>query len=131
MPNTILQDQRSKELLNRVSKDISRLKDDVSTLFSHTGRHTIPESAGSLADYGRNRLNAGGAFAANQFRHIRENPGQSSAGILGGLVLLGAVGFGIYYLCKSDCRICRKEPTDHRDLDEQDQAGTELPPYIT
>jgi len=34
---------------------------------------------------------------------MRSHPAQSSAGILGGLLLLGAVGAGIYYLCKSDC----------------------------
>ncbi len=131
MTNTILQDKRSKDLLTRVSKDISRLKDDVSTLFSHTGKHTIPDSASRLADYSRNRLSAGGDLANSQLRYLREHPGQSSAGIVGGLILLGAVGVGIYYLCKSDCGICHSQPDDHRNLDGDKSSGTELPPYIT
>ena len=40
---------------------------------------------------------AGGHYAAS---YLRENPGRSSVGILGGLILLGAAGAGIYYLCK-------------------------------
>lgn len=93
----------TRHLLNSVSDDISNLRRDVASLFSHTSRKTIPSGARELADYGKDRLHAGSEFAASQLRYLRANPTQSSAGILGGLILLGAVGAGIYYLCKSNC----------------------------
>lgn len=92
-----------KDLMSRVGEDIKQLKSDVSSLLTHTGRHTLPDSARDLRDSARNSINAGGDYAASQIRYIRQHPGQSSAGILGGLILLGAVGAGIYYICNSDC----------------------------
>ena len=116
-----------KDLLGRVGDDLSQLRSDLSSFFSHTGRHTIPTSARDLRDSARERLSAGGDFAANQFRYIAENPTRSSIGIAGGLILLGAVGAGIYYLCKSDC--CFKGCSS--DTSEDESAEEELPAEIS
>ena len=122
--------QSTKEYLDCVSDDISQLRHDVASLFSHTGRHTIPDGARDIADYGRDRIHAGGEFAASQLRYMRAHPGQSSAGLLGGLILLGAVGAGIYYLCKSDC--CKRVSNDDEEPDfERPHGDIELPPYIS
>lgn len=110
MPNVLTEDRKMKDLISRLGEDISQLKSDMSSLVTHTGRHTLPDSARELKAHARDRLHAGGAFAASQLRYAREHPAQSSAGILGGLLILGAVGAGIYYLCKSDCvRFCSSE----------------------
>ncbi len=96
-------EQTTRSLLDSVSKDVSHLRRDISSLFSHTSRRAIPEGARELAEYGKDRLHAGGEFAASHLRNLRAHPGQTSIGLAGGLILLGAVGVGIYYLCKSGC----------------------------
>lgn len=106
MPNTITQDRKMKDLISRVGEDVGQLRSDVASLLSHTGRHTLPDSARDIRESAKDRLYAGGSYAASQLRHIRSHPAQSSAGILGGLILLGAVGVGIYYLCKCDGMSC-------------------------
>lgn len=102
----MIQDRKIQDLLSCVGDDVSQLKRDVSTLLSHTGKHTIPESARDLRESARNSLHNGGQYAAS---YLRAHPAQSSAGILGGLVLLGAVGAGIYYLCKCDSKKASEE----------------------
>lgn len=122
-------EQTTRSLLDSVSKDVSHLRRDVASLFSHTGRRTIPDGARELAEYGKDRLHAGSEFAASQLRYLRAHPGQSSVGLVGGLILLGAVGAGIYYLCKGDCgKQCSNE-----DESDSDYASpeTSLPPYIS
>lgn len=115
----LTEDQKMKDLISRVGEDISQLKGDIGSLFNHTGRHTLPDSARELREQAREKLHAGGAFAASQLRYLRQHPGQSSVGILGGLLILGAVGAGIYYLCKSDCcgKLCGRDE-DYYDEDE-------------
>ena len=93
-----MKDIHLKDLIHRVGEDVSQLKRDVSSLFGHTGRHALPERARELGERARHTFHAGGDY-------IRRHPTQSSLGLVGGLALLGAVGFGIYCLCKSDC--CR------------------------
>lgn len=93
---TLAEDRKMKDLINRVGEDVSQLRSDIRSLFTHTGRHTLPDSAREIREQARERLHAGGAY-------LRQHPGQSSIGLLGGLLILGAVGAGIYYLCKSDC----------------------------
>ena len=95
---------RTKDLLGHVRSDISQLRSDISTLLSHTSRHTLPQGARDLR--ARERLHAGGDFAISQLRHLRNHPARSSVGILGGLILLGAAGTGIYYLCKGQLPPC-------------------------
>ncbi len=116
--------------LDLVSKDISKLRQEIAALFSQTKSNSISDRANDLADYGRDRLHAGGEFAASQLRYMRSHPGQSSAGIVGGLLLLGAVGAGIYYLCKSDC--CKRISNEEEDPDfDHPRGDIELPPYIS
>jgi hypothetical protein len=97
MHMNLTEDPKTKDLIGRVGDDVAQLRSDIASLFSHTGRHTIPESARELRAQTRQRLSSGGHYAAS---YLREHPGRSSVGILGGLFLLGAVGTGIYYLCK-------------------------------
>jgi len=106
MPLNPTEDRKMKDLIGRVGDDVSQLRSDISSLFSHTGRHTLPDSARELRSQARQRLSAGGEYAISQMRFLREHPGRSSVGILGGLVLLGAVGTGIYYLCKGKLPCC-------------------------
>ncbi|MFD2257029.1 hypothetical protein ACFSSA_10095 [Luteolibacter algae] len=131
MNHSLSHDHKAKDLLSRIGHDISQLKGDVSSLLHHTGKHTISDSARDLADQARDRLHAGGAYAASQLRYVRQHPGQSSAGLLGGLLLLGAVGAGIYYLCKSDCSVGCRTRKDHSDDDENVSNTNQLPPYIS
>lgn len=98
-----IEDRKLKDLIGRVGDDVSQLRSDISSLFSHTGRHALPESARELRTQARQRLSAGGELAVT---YLRQHPGRSSVGILGGLVLLGAVGTGIYYLCKGKLPCC-------------------------
>lgn len=119
MPNSLLQDRKVKDLLSRVGEDVSQLRNDISSLLNHTGRHALPESARELRDSARSRLHAGGEFAVSQLRNMRAHPGQSSAGILGGLILLGAVGAGIYYLCKCDGGSCFNDEIEEDYEDSQ------------
>ena len=109
-----------KNLISRVGDDVSQLKSDISSLFSHTGRHTLPESARELQAQARDRLSAGGHYAAS---YLREHPGRSSAGILGGLILLGIAGTGIYYLCKGKLPCCCS--TSACSENEEDEEGYE------
>jgi ElaB/YqjD/DUF883 family membrane-anchored ribosome-binding protein len=113
MSSTISEDRKMKDLASRVGEDISQLRSDISSLFSHTGRHTLPSGAKELREQARERLSAGGAY-------LRQHPGQSSVGILGGLLILGAVGAGIYYLCKSDCGISCCSGDDSSEQEEED-----------
>lgn len=118
-----------KDVLCKVRNDVAHLADEVSHLFSQKRTPSISSRAHHLADYARDGLHAGGAFAASQLRYIRRHPGQSTAGILGGLVLLGAVGFGIYYLCKSGTEKPRHQLGNKQDDDQR--KDSELPPYIS
>jgi hypothetical protein len=119
MPLNITEDRKMKDLIGRVGDDVSQLRSDISSLFSHTGRHALPESARELRAQARERLSAGGEYAISQMRYLREHPGRSSVGLLGGLVLLGAVGAGIYYLCKGKLPCCcASEWCDEDDMDD-------------
>jgi len=104
-----------KDLLSRVGEDVSQLKSDVASLLSHTGRHTLPSGARDIRDSAKDHLQAGSKYAASQFRHLRSQPAKSSAGILGGLILLSAVGAGIYYLCKCENESCSEEDTENEE----------------
>lgn len=123
MSSIMTQDKKMKQLLSRVGDDISQLRSDISSLVNHTGRHTIPESARDLRESALDRVHAGGEYAASQLRHLRSHPAQAGLGIAGGLVLLGVVGAGIYYLCKSDCCM----PDENDDYEEEEGDFTENP----
>ena len=123
MSSPFSEDAKIKDLLGQVGDDISRLRSDISSFFAHTGKHTIPTGARDLRDSARGKLNAGSDFAASQLRYIADNPTRSSIGLAGGLLLLGAVGAGIYYVCKSDC--CKQKGLC--DVPEDDEPQTYAP----
>jgi hypothetical protein len=122
--SSITEDRKMKDLIDRVGEDVSQLRSDIRSLFTHTGRHTLPEGARELREQAREKLHAGGAFAASQLRYLRQHPAQSSVGLLGGLLILGAVGAGIYYLCKSDCcgKLCRRDDEYYDEEEDSDLA---------
>lgn len=125
MPSTFSEDAKMKDLLSRVGDDLSQLRSDLSSFVHHTSRHTLPTSARDLRESARERLHASGDFAASQLRYLAENPTRSSIGIAGGLILLGVVGTGIYYLCKSDCRFRKPVAETHED-DSTEQPLAEI-----
>jgi hypothetical protein len=101
--NTPFQDPRTSDLLSRVSKDVSLLRQDVANLFSHTTRHTLPEGARDLADSARNRLTSGKLYTAEQLRALRNQVRQPAAAWAGGAVVVGLIAAGVYLFLKSDC----------------------------
>jgi ElaB/YqjD/DUF883 family membrane-anchored ribosome-binding protein len=110
----LTEDRKLKDLIGRVSDDVSQLRSDIRSLFSHTGRHTLPTGAREFREQARQRLQAGGAY-------VRQHPTQSSIGLAGGLLILGAVGAGIYLLCKSDsCLISQRGNHSYDDAEELD-----------
>ncbi len=120
----------TKEYISKIGDEISNLRGEVAALFANGKSSTFQNNVSGLADYGRDRLNASGDFAAAQLRYVRDHPGKSSIGIAGGLILLGAVGAGIYYLCKSDCdKTTSRE--DESLKGENTQGEAKLPSYIS
>ena len=96
-----LQDPKAMKLLSRVGDDIAELREDMHKLFSHTAHQTIPNGANEIADRTKARLSAGSAYAASQLRTLKElENSRRSAELLGGAILLGALGYGIYAFMK-------------------------------
>lgn len=108
-------DPRANDLLSRVSEDISLLRQDIGNLFSHARRHTIPESARSLADSARTRLAAGRTYSAEHLRALRSQMNQPPAAWVGGAIVVGLLAAGVYLFCKSDC--CRADHCEEADED--------------
>lgn len=108
--NTPFQDRRATGLLNRVREDVSHLREDIGHLLSHTTRRTLPNGARELADQAKHQLAAGGAYAASRFRDLRSHhpSPRESAGMVGGVVLLGLLAYGAYALCRNS-RAIREE----------------------
>jgi ElaB/YqjD/DUF883 family membrane-anchored ribosome-binding protein len=121
MNSTLFNDRRATGLLNRVRQDVSNLRDDLSSLLSHTSRETLPNSARELADHARSsardladqarsQLMAGGAYAASRLRHLRpHSTNHHSASWVGGAILTGVLAYGIYSLCRNHCEAKKLE----------------------
>lgn len=114
MTNTPFQDPRASDLLSRVSQDVSLLRQDVSNLFSHTTRHTLPEGARGIADTAKNRLANGKLYTAEHLRTLRNQMNQPAAAWAGGALALGLIAAGVYLFIKSDCcnGACQEEDED-------------------
>ncbi len=108
MNSTLFNDRRSTGLLNRVREDVSHLRNDISSLVSHTTKETLPNSARDLADQAKHQLALGSAYAASRFREFRGHPPRQSVGWVGAAVVAGLLGYGIYALLRSNC--CNNRP---------------------
>lgn len=108
MTTTPFQDPRASDLLSRVSQDVSLLRQDVTNLFSHTARHTLPEGARGIADTAKNRLANGKLYTAEHLRALRNQVNQPAAAWAGGVLAVGLIAAGVYLFCKSDgcCKSC-------------------------
>ena len=103
MSQSPFHDDRAVQLLSRVGDDISQLRQDIRSLFSHTTRRTIPDGARGLADTARQQFAAGGSYAASRLRSLKSNPPKEAIGLAGGLLVVGLLALGAYALCKSNC----------------------------
>lgn len=103
MSHSPFRSRSASSLLNRVCDDISSLREDIGSLFLHTTKTTVPNSARDLADQARSQLAAGSAYAVDRFRSLRHQPTRESAGWIGGAVLVGLLAFGAYALIKANC----------------------------
>lgn len=105
MNTNLFTDRRSANILKRVRHDIANLRDDISNLLTHTTKETLPNSARDLADQARSQLAAGGAYAASRLRDFRHQPPSvgSTAGLVGGALLAGAIAYGVFAIFRSCC----------------------------
>ncbi len=97
-------DRKATNLLERVRKDICHLRDDMSDLWSHTTRKSLPRAARGLGDLASNRLAAGGAYAAGRLRRSvhRHTPARHhTGGWLTGALAVGLVAAGVYAFVKN------------------------------
>ena len=118
MSHSPFRDRRANNLLNRVREDISNLREDIGSLFLHTTKTTVPNSARDLADQAKSQLAAGSAYAAERFRSLRHQPSCRSAGWIGGAVVVGLLAVGAYALIKANCP-CEEEYDSFADDDDQ------------
>jgi hypothetical protein len=103
MSHSPFRDRRASSLLNRVREDISNLREDIGSLFLHTTKNTVPNSARDLADQAKSQLAAGSAYAADRFRSLRHQPTPHPASWIGGAVVIGLLAVGAYVLIKANC----------------------------
>ncbi|RYG86807.1 MAG: hypothetical protein EON58_21315 [Alphaproteobacteria bacterium] len=111
MNTSLFNDRRATGLLNRVREDVSHLREDIGQLLTHTTKRTLPNGARELADHAKTHLAAGGAYAASRLRDIRSHPPSTreSASVIGGVVVLGLVAYGIYALCRHNQAVREEE----------------------
>ncbi len=121
MSHNPLKDRRASSLLHRVREDISNLREDIGSLFLHTTKNTVPNSARELADQAKSQLAAGSAFAANHLRNLRYQPTRQSAGWIGGAVVVGLLAVGAYAIIKANCP-CGDDSDALDDDDYQSEA---------
>ena len=121
MSNLPFEDKRASQLLSRVGEDLSSLRTDVKMLVSHAKRHTLPDGARELARSGRSHLLSGRDYAADRVRYLGRSAREHPAGVsVAGVLLLGAVAAGVYFLLKGGecCRAADEEFEE--DLREED-----------
>ena len=109
MNSSLSSDRRASGLLRRVRDDVSTLREDISSLLSHTTRQTLPNSARELAGQAKHQLAAGGAYAASRLKDFRGYPPRHSASWVGGALVAGLVAYGIYALCRNSCAANRRQ----------------------
>ena len=119
MNSSLSSDRRASGLLRRVRADVSTLREDISSLLSHTTRQTLPNGARELADQAKHQLAAGGAYAASRLKDFRGSPPSQSASWVGGALVAGLVAYGIYALCRNSCAANRQQ----NEIDDIDDDG--------
>ena len=87
MKSPIVSDRRATGLLDRVRDDVSRLRDDIGHLLTHTKQETLPNSAREIADQAKQHFAAGSAYAASRLRGFTRQPPSHSASWVGGAVV--------------------------------------------
>lgn len=121
--NQLPLDRKAASLLNRVKKDIAHLRSDVTELWDHTTRNTLPRAAREIGDRASDSVAAGGAYAASRLRHSlhRHSPHrQRSSGWMTGALAIGVLAAGVYALTKGS------SPMGATVRDDLDKAADEL-----
>ncbi len=103
MKSPLFSDRRASGLLDRVRDDVSRLRDDIGNLLTHTTRETLPNSAREIADQAKQQFAAGSAYAASRLRGFTSPPPRRSASWVGGAVVTGLLAYGVYALLRNSC----------------------------
>ncbi|MGB6222460.1 hypothetical protein [Haloferula sp.] len=112
------EDKRATQLISRVGEDLASLRNDVKLLVGHATRHTLPDGARELARTGRSQLLSGRDYAAEGVRYLGRSARNHPASVsVGGLLLLGAVAAGAYFLIKGSgcCLSSAEEPDEHEE----------------
>ncbi len=112
MKSPISIDSRATGLLDRVREDVSHLRNDIGKLLTHTTRETLPNNARELADQAKQHFAAGSAYAASRLRGFRTPPQRHTGGWIGGAVLAGLIGYGVYMLCRDNGCATRNQAND-------------------
>lgn len=115
MKSPIVSDRRAAGLLDRVRDDVSRLRDDIGHLLTHTKQETLPNSAREIADQAKQHFAAGSAYAASRLRGFTRQPPNHSASWVGGAIVTGLIAYGVYALLRNNC--CN-EATTNSDVDD-------------
>ena len=121
MKSAIVSDRRATGLLDRVRDDVSRLRDDIGHLLTHTKRETLPNSAREIADQAKQQFAAGSAYAVSRLRGFTRQPPRHSANWVGGVVVTGLIAYGVYALLRNNC--CNQAATNST----RNDLETELP----
>ena len=122
MKSPIFSDRRATGLLDRVRDDVSRLRDDIGNLLTHTTRETLPNSAREIAGQAKQQFAAGSAFAASRLRGLTRQPPRHSASWLGGAVVTGLIAYGLYALLRNSC--CN-QATTHPNVNDLESESPE------
>ena len=120
MKSPIVSDRRATGLLDRVRDDVSRLRDDIGHLLTHTKRETLPNSAREIADQAKQQFAAGSAYAASRLRGFTRQPPRHSASWVGGVVVTGLIAYGVYALLRNNC--CNQATTNSAANDLETEA---------
>ena len=120
MNSPLFSDRRANSLLNRVRDDVSHLRNDIGNLLTHTTRETLPNGAREIADQAKHQFAAGSAYAVSRLRGLRSQPPSQSAGWIGGAVVAGLIGYGIYALLrKNGC--CSRQKENSGEFDPESE----------
>ena len=119
MKSPLSSDRRATGLLDRVRDDVSRLRDDIGNLLTHTTRETLPNSAREIADQAKQHFAAGSAYAASRLRGLSSQPQRHSANWVGGAIVTGLLAYGVYALLRNSCCNGTANVSDENELETE------------